>query len=168
MPCLRAAILGLGWPISTVVVDNRFKNSTYSDACSKVRSEVELRCCEVRGSGRGCRNWVAQIAGTMPQHWRPAKRIGPGTRQLCRRQTKAGSSYCYQHRAQAGSGQQPTDRSSCGTTTTKPNPATKAGGYWLNTKSNKRHNSSCRYYGKIKNGRRCGKTEGRPCGICGG
>ena len=40
--------------------------------------------------------------------------------------------------------------------------------YWLNTKSYKRHNSSCRYFGNTKNGRYCTKDEGSACGICGG
>ena len=40
--------------------------------------------------------------------------------------------------------------------------------YWLNTKSYKKHNSSCRYFGNTKNGRYCTKDEGSACGICGG
>lgn len=40
--------------------------------------------------------------------------------------------------------------------------------YWLNTKTGKRHNKGCRYYGKGKNGRPCGPNEGHACGICGG
>ena len=40
--------------------------------------------------------------------------------------------------------------------------------YWLNTKSYKRHNSNCRYFGSTKNGRYCTKNEGSACGICGG
>jgi len=43
-----------------------------------------------------------------------------------------------------------------------------AGGYWLNTSSNVRHNSGCRYYQKTKKGRSCGPDEGRACGMCGG
>lgn len=41
-------------------------------------------------------------------------------------------------------------------------------GYWLNSSSNVRHNSACRYYFNTNNGRKCTKDEGRPCGICGG
>jgi hypothetical protein len=41
-------------------------------------------------------------------------------------------------------------------------------GYWLNTESNIRHNSKCRYYGKGKNSRPCQKDEGKPCKVCGG
>lgn len=40
--------------------------------------------------------------------------------------------------------------------------------YWLNTNSNVRHNSACRYYINTKSGRKCSKSEGRACGICGG
>ena len=40
--------------------------------------------------------------------------------------------------------------------------------YWLNTKTNVRHNSSCRYFKKTKYGRMCTKDEGKACGICGG
>lgn len=40
--------------------------------------------------------------------------------------------------------------------------------YWLNTKSNVRHNSGCRWHGKTKGGRACKKSEGKACGICGG
>jgi endonuclease YncB( thermonuclease family) len=43
-----------------------------------------------------------------------------------------------------------------------------AGEYWLNTKSNVRHNSRCRYYKKTKSGRACKANTGRPCGLCGG
>ncbi len=42
------------------------------------------------------------------------------------------------------------------------------GEYWLNTKSNVRHNIGCRYYRKTKYGRPCGPDEGKACGICGG
>lgn len=41
-------------------------------------------------------------------------------------------------------------------------------GYWLNSSSNVRHNSSCRYYKNTKRGRPCSKTDGKACGICGG
>ena len=40
--------------------------------------------------------------------------------------------------------------------------------YWLNTKTNVRHNSHCRWYKNTKHGRMCTKNEGRACGICGG
>jgi endonuclease YncB( thermonuclease family) len=40
--------------------------------------------------------------------------------------------------------------------------------FWLNTSSNARHNSSCRWFGKTKRGRYCGADEGKPCGDCGG
>ena len=39
--------------------------------------------------------------------------------------------------------------------------------HWMTTSSNKRHNSSCRYYKKT-NGRPCGHNEGLPCKLCGG
>jgi len=39
-------------------------------------------------------------------------------------------------------------------------------GYWL-SKSNKRHNSSCRYY-KTPGGRPCRPTDGVACKLCGG
>lgn len=41
-------------------------------------------------------------------------------------------------------------------------------GYWLNTSSNSRHNSTCRYYENTSKGRTCEKDEGKACGICGG
>lgn len=40
--------------------------------------------------------------------------------------------------------------------------------YWLNTSSGVRHNSTCTNFKNTKRGRLCSKTEGRPCGICGG
>jgi hypothetical protein len=39
--------------------------------------------------------------------------------------------------------------------------------HWLTTSSNKRHNSSCRWF-KNSNGRPCRANEGIPCKICGG
>ena len=45
--------------------------------------------------------------------------------------------------------------------------ATDDGGYWLTSKSMKRHNSKCRYY-KMGKGRPCRKNEGTPCKKCGG
>ena len=52
-------------------------------------------------------------------------------------------------------------------TTDKGNqrPAAK---FWLNTKSNIRHNTGCRYFAKTKAGRNCSKDDGKACGICGG
>lgn len=41
-------------------------------------------------------------------------------------------------------------------------------GYWLNTTSNVRHNSSCEYFRNTKRGRMCGPADGKPCGMCGG
>jgi len=41
-------------------------------------------------------------------------------------------------------------------------------GWWLNTSSNVRHNSTCKYYGKTSKGRACTKDEGKACGSCGG
>jgi len=46
--------------------------------------------------------------------------------------------------------------------------ATSTSGYWLNTSTNVRHNRTCPYYGKTKNGRPCGPNEGKPCKTCGG
>jgi micrococcal nuclease len=40
--------------------------------------------------------------------------------------------------------------------------------FWLNTSSNARHNSSCRWFGETKRGRYCGPEEGKACGECGG
>ncbi|WP_238476657.1 hypothetical protein [Bythopirellula goksoeyrii] len=40
--------------------------------------------------------------------------------------------------------------------------------YWLNTKSNTRHNSGCRFFGNTSGGRECSADEGKACGICGG
>ena len=45
--------------------------------------------------------------------------------------------------------------------------ATDDGGFWLTTKSMRRHNSKCRYY-KMGKGRSCGKDDGIPCKKCGG
>jgi len=45
---------------------------------------------------------------------------------------------------------------------------TASGNYWLNTSSNTRHNSGCRYYQNTKRGRACAPNEGKACGICGG
>lgn len=50
----------------------------------------------------------------------------------------------------------------------KKRPADASGGFWLNTSSGVRHNSSCRWFGDTTRGRPCGPEEGRPCGICGG
>lgn len=41
-------------------------------------------------------------------------------------------------------------------------------GYWLNTKSNTRHNSSCELFKNTGAGRECGPDEGKPCRKCGG
>ena len=41
-------------------------------------------------------------------------------------------------------------------------------GYWLNTSSDKRHNSNCRNYKNTKRGRPCSVNEGSACGLCGG
>ncbi|WP_197529797.1 S1/P1 nuclease [Botrimarina mediterranea] len=40
--------------------------------------------------------------------------------------------------------------------------------HWINTKSGSRHNRSCKWYGKTKEGRYCTANEGHPCGQCGG
>ena len=40
-------------------------------------------------------------------------------------------------------------------------------GYWLSTNSNKRHNRKCENYRKTR-GYPCSKSEGTPCGKCGG
>ena len=40
--------------------------------------------------------------------------------------------------------------------------------YWLNTKSNVRHNKNCRWFMNTKSGRCCNSDDGRPCGQCGG
>lgn len=40
--------------------------------------------------------------------------------------------------------------------------------YWLNTSSNVRHNSGCRWFKNTKRGRACKDAEGKACGICGG
>ena len=41
-------------------------------------------------------------------------------------------------------------------------------GFWLNTTTGSRHNSSCPNYRNTKRGRPCGPGEGRACGMCGG
>lgn len=40
--------------------------------------------------------------------------------------------------------------------------------FWLNTNSNSRHNSNCRWFKNTKKGRVCRPNEGKACGICGG
>lgn len=50
----------------------------------------------------------------------------------------------------------------------KQSSGTSQESYWLNTSSHVRHNSSCEWYRNTKKGRPCTKSEGRPCGICGG
>jgi micrococcal nuclease len=47
-------------------------------------------------------------------------------------------------------------------------PPGAATAFWLNTSSNVRHNSSCRWFGKTKRGRYCGPNDGKACGDCGG
>ncbi len=44
----------------------------------------------------------------------------------------------------------------------------KSGKYWINTNSDTRHNSSCRYYGKTKEGYYTNEKIGEPGKICGG
>jgi len=56
------------------------------------------------------------------------------------------------------------ERTSPSEVQSKPATAT----YWLNTGSDVRHNSSCRYYMNTKRGRLCTGKKGRGCGICGG
>lgn len=48
------------------------------------------------------------------------------------------------------------------------NPPSQGEGYWLNTSSNVRHNSSCKWFNNTKSGRSCGANDGKGCGICGG
>lgn len=45
---------------------------------------------------------------------------------------------------------------------------TTQGKYWINSSSNTRHNSSCRYYENTKKGYLTDKKEGKACGQCGG
>lgn len=40
--------------------------------------------------------------------------------------------------------------------------------YWLNTSTGVRHNATCKHYKNTKSGRSCTKSDGKPCGICGG
>lgn len=40
--------------------------------------------------------------------------------------------------------------------------------YWINSKTMKRHNKSCRWYGNTKSGYYTDKKVGSACGICGG
>ena len=42
------------------------------------------------------------------------------------------------------------------------------GRYWLNTSSNKRHNSKCSSFVNTKRGKFCTAREGKPCGRCKG
>jgi endonuclease YncB( thermonuclease family) len=43
-----------------------------------------------------------------------------------------------------------------------------SGPRWLNTSSNMRHNSGCKYFENTKRGRLSDSDEGRACGMCGG
>lgn len=54
---------------------------------------------------------------------------------------------------------------SAGATSKEPRSAER---YWINSSSNVRHNSSCRYYGNTKKGYYTTKKVGKACGICGG
>jgi len=40
--------------------------------------------------------------------------------------------------------------------------------YWINSNSNVRHNSDCKYYGNTRDGYYTDEEDGRACGICGG
>jgi len=40
--------------------------------------------------------------------------------------------------------------------------------YWLNTSTNTRHNDTCKWFKKTKQGRLCKPDEGAACGACGG
>jgi len=63
----------------------------------------------------------------------------------------------------------PSCTSSCSTApadTTSLSTKNRETGYWC-TKSNKRHNSSCKYY-KKSGGRSCGPNDGVACKLCGG
>jgi endonuclease G, mitochondrial len=51
---------------------------------------------------------------------------------------------------------------------TKPGAQEEAILYWINSNSNVRHNSGCRYYGNTKNGYYTTEKTGRACGLCGG
>jgi hypothetical protein len=65
----------------------------------------------------------------------------------------------------------PTTQARSTTATTTPRPAAHErageGEHWLTASSNKRHNSTCKYY-KATKGRPCGAKEGIPCKACGG
>jgi len=50
----------------------------------------------------------------------------------------------------------------------KRKPQDASGGYWLNSSSGVRHNSSCKWFGQTSRGRPSGPDEGKACGICGG
>lgn len=56
-----------------------------------------------------------------------------------------------------------------GVTVSAAEPAPQQDGtltHWLNLNGNKRHTSSCRWYGKTTRGRYCTATEGEPAGCC--
>lgn len=40
--------------------------------------------------------------------------------------------------------------------------------YWINSKTNVRHNNSCQYYGNTEEGYYTDEEVGTACGICGG
>ncbi len=50
----------------------------------------------------------------------------------------------------------------------KPNDQPAILQHWINTASNVRHNSTCRWYKNTKSGRMCQSGEGKACGKCGG
>ncbi|MEM9352856.1 MAG: thermonuclease family protein [Planctomycetota bacterium] len=51
---------------------------------------------------------------------------------------------------------------------TPPSAPVTPTGYWLNTRSNVRHNRRCEYYDNTSQGRYCTAREGKRCGYCGG
>ena len=64
------------------------------------------------------------------------------------------------------SGRQSTQKTSVNTS--KESKSVSHREYYLNTKTNIRHNKGCRWYSNTKKGRKCEPDEGQACRVCGG
>jgi Tfp pilus assembly protein PilV len=84
-----------------------------------------------------------------------------------RRENQLLRSLLTQAQAPAANPAQPTSATAQATSTVAPAGQQQELTHWLTSSSNKRHNSSCRWF-KTSKGRPCRADEGIPCKICGG
>jgi Tfp pilus assembly protein PilV len=84
-----------------------------------------------------------------------------------RRENQLLRSLLTQPQAPAANPAQPTSATAQATSTVAPAGQQQELTHWLTLSSNKRHNSSCRWF-KTSKGRPCRADEGIPCKICGG